>query len=48
MKIIKSLGLLIKSITKIIKYESKEQRGRFRGTLIGTYGASLLGNLLIY
>ena len=46
MKIIKSLRFLIKGIAKIIKRESKEQRGGFRGTLIGKYGADLLGNLL--
>ena len=42
MKIVKSLedsGLSIKG-------EPKEQRGRFLSMLIGTSGASLLGNLL--
>ena len=49
MKIIKSLeqtGLLTKGISKIIKNEAKEQKGGFLGMLLGTLGASLLGNLL--
>ena len=49
MKIIQSLeesGLLIKSVSETIKNEAKEQKGEFRGMLLGTLGASLLGNLL--
>ena len=49
MKIVKSLeesSLLIKGVTKTIKNEAKEQTGRFFGMLLGTLGASLLGNLL--
>ena len=49
MKIIKSLeksGLLIKGVTKTLKNEAKEQKGEFLGMLLGTLGASLLGNLL--
>ena len=49
MKIIKSLeesGLLIKSASKTIKNEAKEQSGRFLGILLGTLGATLLGNML--
>ena len=49
MKIIKSLedcGLLIKSVSETIKYGAKEQNGRSLGILLGTLGASLLGNLL--
>ena len=48
-KIVKSLeesGLLIKDSSKTIKSESKEQKGGFLGMLLGTLGASLLGNLL--
>ena len=48
-KIVKSLedpGLLIKGVTKTIKNEVKEQKGRFLSMLLGTLGASLLGNLL--
>ena len=49
MKIIEALensGLLLKGGTKTIENETKEQRGRFLGMLLGTLGASLLGNLL--
>ena len=49
MKIIKSLegcGLLIKGVSETIKYGVKEQNGRSLGILLGTLGASLLGNLL--
>ena len=49
MKIVKSLeefGLLIKSVSETIKNEAKEQKGGFLGMLLGTLGASLLGNLL--
>ena len=49
MKIIKSLkesGLLIKGVTKTTKNEAKEQRSGFLGMLLGTIGASLLGNIL--
>ena len=45
MKIIKSLeesGLLIKGVSKTIKNEAKEQKGRFLSMLLGTLGASLL------
>ena len=48
-KIIKSLeysGLLLKGLTKTVQNEVKEQRGGFLSMLIGTLGASLLGNLL--
>ena len=47
-KIVKSLeesGLLIKGVNKAIKNEAKEQKGGFLGMLLGTLGASLLGNL---
>ena len=48
-KIAKSLGdsgLLVKGITKTVQNEVKEQKGGFRIMLLGTLGASLLGNLL--
>ena len=49
-KIVKSLeesGLLIKDVSETIKNETKEgQKGGFLGMLLGTLGASLLGNLL--
>ena len=49
MKIIKALensGILLKGVSKAIKNETKEQRGGFLSMLLGTLGASLLGNLL--
>ena len=49
MKIVKSLedcGLLIKSVSETIKDEAKEQKEGFSSFLLGTLGASLLGNLL--
>ena len=48
-KIVKSLedsGLLLKGITKPVQNEIKEQKGGFLSMLLGTLGASLLGNLL--
>ena len=48
-KLVKSLedsGLLIKVVSETIKNEAKEQKGEFLGMLLGTLGASLLGNLL--
>ena len=50
MKIVNSFeksGLLIKGVCKTIKNESKEQKGGFLKMLLGTLGASLLGNLLV-
>ena len=49
MKIIKALeksGILLKGVSKTIKDETKEKRGGFLSMLLGTLGASLLGNLL--
>ena len=49
MKIVQALedsNILLKETTKTIKNESKEQKGGFLGTLLGTLGASLLGNML--
>ena len=49
MKIIKAQensGILLKGVSKTIKNETKEQRGGFLSMLLGTLGASLLGNLL--
>ena len=40
------LSFLLKGVTKTIEKESKEQTGRFLSMLLGTLGASLLGNLL--
>ena len=49
MKIIEALensGILLKGVSKTIGNETKEQRGGFLSMLLGTLGASLLGNLL--
>ena len=49
MKIIETLensGILLKGVTKTIENETKEQKGGFLSMLLGTLGASLLGNLL--
>ena len=49
LKIVKSLedsGVLLKGVTETIQNEAKEQRGGFLGMLLGTLGASLLGDLL--
>ena len=48
-KIVKSLedsGVLLKGVSETIQHEAKEQRGEFLPMLLGTLGASLLGNLL--
>ena len=39
-------NILLKRVTKIIKNEVKEQKGGFFSMLLGTLGASFLGNLL--
>ena len=49
LKIVKSpeySGVLLKGVTATIQNEAKEQRGGFLGMLLGTLGASLLGDLL--
>ena len=49
MKIVQALedsNILLKGITKTIKNETKEQKGGFLSMLLGTLGASLLGNIL--
>ena len=52
-KIVKSLedsGLLLKGVTETIQNKAKEQKGEFLSklcnNLLGTLGASLLGNML--
>ena len=39
-------NILLKEVTKTIKNETKEQKGGFLSMLLGTLGASLLGNIL--
>ena len=49
MKIVQALedsNILLKGVINTIKNETKEQKGRFLSMLLGTLGASLLGNLL--
>ena len=45
-KSLKDFGLLLKGVSKTIQYEAKEQKGGFLSMLLGTLGASLLGNIL--
>ena len=49
LKIVKSLedsGVLLKGVSETIQHEAKEQRGGFLCMLLGTLGASLLGDVL--
>ena len=49
MKIVQALedsNILLKDVTKTIKNETKEQKGGFLSMLLGTFGASLLSDLL--
>ena len=48
-KIVKSLedsGLLLKGVSETVQNEAREQQGGFLSMLLGTVGASLLGNIL--
>ena len=48
LKIVKSLegsGILLNGITETVKNEVKRQKGGFLSMLLGTLGASLLGDL---
>ena len=48
-KKVKSLecsGVLLKGVTETVQTEVKEQKGGFLSILLGTWGTSLLGNLL--
>ena len=49
LKIVESLedsGVLLKGVGETIQHEAKEQRGGFLSMLLGTLGASLLGDVL--
>ena len=49
LKIVKALEnsvVLLKGVSETIQHETEEQRGRFLGMLLGTLGASLLGDIL--
>ena len=48
MKIVQALedsNILLKGVTKTIKNETKEQKGKLLSMLLGTLGTSLLGNI---
>ena len=48
-KIVTSLedsGLLLEVVSETIQDEAKEQKGKFPSMLLGTLGASFLGNIL--
>ena len=48
-EVVKSLedsGLLLKGVSETIQNEAKKQKGGFLSMLLGTLGASLLGNIL--
>ena len=43
--VLEDSNILLKGVTKTMKNETKEQKGGFLSMLLGTLGASLLGNL---
>ena len=45
-KLLENSGLSIKGFSETIKNKAKEQKGGYFGKLLGTSGASFLGNLL--
>ena len=45
-KFLEDSGLLLKGVTKSVQNDVKEEKGGFLSMLLGTLGASLLGNLL--
>ena len=45
-KSIKDSGLLLKNVRETIQNKAKDQTGGFLSMLLGTLGASLLGNIL--
>ena len=45
-KSIKDSGLLLKNVRETIQNKAKDQKGGFLSMLLGTLGASLLGNIL--
>ena len=42
----KDSNILLKGVSKTIKNQIKEQKGGFLSMILGTLGASLLGNFL--
>ena len=45
-KLLQNSGLLLKGVMQSVQNEIKEQKGGFLSMLLGTLGASLLGNML--
>ena len=45
-KYLEDFGLLLKGVSETIQNKAKEQKGGFVSMLLGTLGASLLGNIL--
>ena len=45
-KFLENSGLLLKGVSETIQHEAKKLRGGFLSILLGTLGASLLGDIL--
>ena len=45
-KYLEDFGLLLKGVSETIQNKAKEQKGGFFSMLLGTLGASVLGNIL--
>ena len=45
-QVLEDSNILLKGFSETVKNETKEQKGGFLRMLLGTLGASLLGNLL--
>ena len=45
-KFLENSGVLLKGVSETIQHEAKEQREGFLSMLLGTLGASLLGDVL--
>ena len=48
MKSLKNLVASFDGVSETLKQEIKKQKGKFLGMLLGTSGASVLGNMLIW
>ena len=46
-KPLEDFGLLLEGVIETIQNEAKEQKGEFLSMLLGTLGATLLGNILV-
>ena len=45
-KFLEDIGLLLKGVSGTVQNEAREQKGGFLSILLGTLGATLLGNIL--